>query len=353
MRVGHNHIVHVSTSAIDPILAVCSTAAQIEIDYRCKQVLKVLIGCAAVYKREMTSMDLRQLTTFRHLARNLSFSRTADELSYAQSTVSAQIQTLEQELGVILFDRLGKRVLLTPVGHQLLTYAERLLDLEEETRATIGNNQTVTGEITIYAPSTLCIYRLPTILRTYRQRYSEVRINIHANISSSAVEQLRMGHVDIAFDLNKTLPFADIESRTLIHEPLVFVASPDHELVTKPTFELMDLTGHSLVLTEPTCTYRLLLEEMAANQGISLETPMSFENVEAIKQCVKAGLGLSFLPSVAVATDVAEGKLIKLPWVGESAEFHTQMVWHRDKWLSPALGYLIEVAEEVYGSANE
>ena len=61
-------------------------------------------------------MDLKQLATFRHLARSLSFSRTADELNYAQSTVSAQIHALEKELGVPLFDRLGKRVILTPVG---------------------------------------------------------------------------------------------------------------------------------------------------------------------------------------------------------------------------------------------
>ncbi len=77
---------------------------------------------------------------------------------------------------------------------------------------------------------------------------------------------------------------------------------------------------------------------------------MGFENVEAIKQCIRAGIGLSFLPHVAVAQEIAEGALLQLPWSGEPITFETQMIWHRERWLSPALTRLIEVVEEVYPS---
>jgi len=290
-------------------------------------------------------MDLRQLGTFRHLARSLSFSRTADELNYAQSTVSAQIQTLEEDLKVTLFDRLGKRVALTSAGQQLLEYADKFQRLEDETLAVMGNNETVTGELTIYAPSTLCIYRLPQILRTYRERYPLVKINIHANIATSAVEQLRAGTIDIAFDLDKPIQAIDITSRTITTEPLVFVTYPGHQLTTQDDFTIADLADTSLVLTEPTCNYRVMLEKLVKEAGIHLENPMSFENVEAIKQCVKAGLGASLLPRISIAEDVERGLLVELPWRSEPLAFATQMIWHRDKWLSPALKQLIKVTE--------
>ncbi|MEM7129292.1 MAG: LysR family transcriptional regulator [Chloroflexota bacterium] len=293
-------------------------------------------------------MDLRQLTTFRHLARSLSFSRTADELSYAQSTVSNQIQTLEHELDVTLFDRLGKRVMLTPAGYQLLEYADKFQVLEEETRSVLGSEEVVTGAITIYAPSTLCIYRLPQILQTYRQCYPLVQLNIHANIAMAASDQLRAGTIDIAFDLDRPVNSVDLVTQTLTCEPLVFVTCPGHPLADRADFDITDLAGQSLVLTEATCNYRIKLEQMASDAGIPLENPMGFENVEAIKQCVKAGIGLSLLPKVVVAEDIARGVLVELPWRGEPMEFATQMLWHRDKWLSPALRHLIEVAEEFY-----
>lgn len=293
-------------------------------------------------------MELRQLTTFRSLARNLNFSRTADELNYAQSTVSAQIQSLEQELDVPLFDRLGKRIVLTDAGHQLLEYADKFLVLEKEIRANLCGAEVITGEITIYSPGTLCVYRLPQILRTYRQRYPQVHLNIYANITHSAVEQLRRGLVDIAFDLDEPISSIDMMSQTLMIEPMTFVVCPDHPLAAQKTFTIADLEGQSLVLTEPNCNYRVLLGKIAAEQGIPLENPMGFENVEAIKQCVKVGLGLSFLPRVAVADEIESGALVELPWQGKPIEFATQMIWHKDKWLSPGLKYLIEVAKELY-----
>ena len=291
-------------------------------------------------------MDLKQLATFRHLARSLSFSRTADELNYAQSTVSAQIHALEKELGVPLFDRLGKRVILTPVGSQLLGYADRFDALEAEARACLSDTTTATGTVVLYAPSTLCIYRLPTILGAYKERFPQVQLNILTNGKENTHQQLRHGAIDLAFDLDEACNAADIVTETLTIEPLLFVAHPEHALAKQSSFALPDLCGQSLVLTEPTCNYRGLLETAAAAAGIKLENPMEFENVEAIKQCVKANIGISFLPEVAVTQELLDGILVRLPWQGKPMVFSTQMLWHKDKWLSPALKHLINVARE-------
>src|SRR6266496_4132793 len=115
-------------------------------------------------------MELRQLTTFRMVASTLSFSRTAMALNYVRSSVTTQIQVLEEELGVSLFDRLGKRVALTDAGKRLLLYAEKILDLAHEARSAVTAEEMPTGSLTISASDTLCTYRLPAVLRQFRTR---------------------------------------------------------------------------------------------------------------------------------------------------------------------------------------
>src|SRR5436190_8129479 len=121
-------------------------------------------------------MDLRQLATFRMVATTLSFTQTAATLGYVQSSVTAQIQALETDLGVPLFDRLGKRVTLTDAGQRLLHYAEKMLDLAEEARSIVPGDTEPTGSLTISAPESLCAYRLPVVLNEFRKRYPQVRL---------------------------------------------------------------------------------------------------------------------------------------------------------------------------------
>src|SRR5262245_61208011 len=107
------------------------------------------------------AMELRQLSTFRVVATNGSFTRAALALGYAQSRLNAHIQALEADLGVPLFGRLGKQTVLTAAGRRFLTYATQLLELAEEARTTATAGDEPTGMLTISAPETLCTYRLP------------------------------------------------------------------------------------------------------------------------------------------------------------------------------------------------
>src|SRR5258708_32366229 len=119
------------------------------------------------------AMELRQLGTFRLIACTLSFNRTAQILNYVQSSVTTQIQVLEEELGVRLFDRLGKRVALTDAGMRFLPYAERILALSEEARQAVADEEVPTGSLTITASETLCTYRLPAPLRQFHDRFPQ------------------------------------------------------------------------------------------------------------------------------------------------------------------------------------
>jgi len=291
-------------------------------------------------------MDLRQLKTFRLAAQTLSFSRTAGLLNYAQSTVSAHIQGLEESLGVALFDRLGKQVTLTEAGQSLLVYADKMLALADEALAALAD-EALTGTITITAPETLCTYRLPPVLRLFKERYPQVQLIFCPKPEAGLAQILRAGTIDLAFVMEQPQHRPQLLTESLLTESLALIAYPDHPLVGAHSLTLSDLQDEPMVLTEAGCGYRQLLEQVLAAQGVRLRTSMAFHSVEAIKQCVMAGIGLTFLPTIAGQVEIAAGALVPLPWPGPPFEIVTQLVWHKDKWLSPAIRAFLAVSREV------
>lgn len=288
-------------------------------------------------------MDLKQLHTFRILTQTLSFSQTAIMLNYAQSTVSAQIQALEKELGVTLFDRLGKQVMLTNAGQRLLHYAERLLDLAGEAKDMVADAETPMGTLTVTAPETLCTYRIPAVLRTFRQRYPQVQLIFRPRPEVNLTRPLRGGYMDIAFVIDQPVYAPELCIKPLLTETILLVAYPAHPLAAATAVGPADLQADPILLTESTCGYRLLFEKTISEAGVRLHTMMEFHSVEAIKQCAMVGLGVAFLPEVAIAAELAQGRLVPLNWVGPTFQLVTQVIWHKDKWLSPAIHAFLQV----------
>lgn len=297
-------------------------------------------------------MDLRQLATFKTIAQTSSFSRTAEVLNYAQSTVSAQIQALEEELGVSLFDRLGKRVVLTAAGKRLLGYAEKMLDLAEEARTVIAESDTLSGNLLISAPETVCSYRLPPILHRFRERFPQVKLTFHHEYETDVHRPIQEGVIDVAFVMMEPFEAPNLIVEQLVVEPLILVAYPDHPLVQSPAVNFADLQGEPLLLTESTCAYRMMFEQALTAAGVRAYTPMEFHSLEAIKQCTMAGIGLTLLPQVAIEKEVAAGRLVPLKWVGRDFQVVMQMIYHKDKWLSPALDAFLNVAREVLSAPH-
>jgi DNA-binding transcriptional LysR family regulator len=292
-------------------------------------------------------MELHQLETFRTVAKTLSFTRAAAGLNYAQSTVSAQIQALEEELGVTLFDRLGRRVNLTAAGVLLLEYAERLLSLAAEAQTRVSGQDGLTGSLTISAPETLCTYRLPEVLRRFRSRFPHVQLIIGYSNPAELLDQLGKGLVDIGFLIGEPLRRANLVVEALVEEPLLVVAQPEHRLARLPLVEPEELARETLLLTEAGCAYRLLFERVLASAGVQPVSRLEFHSVGAIKQSAIAGLGLAVLPEVTVAAEIAWGQLVRLNLAGPEMTVVTQVYWHKDKWLSPTLSALLELVREV------
>lgn len=296
-------------------------------------------------------MELRQLQTFRLVAQTLSFTRAADALNYAQSSVSAQIQELEAELGVMLFERLGRRVSLTNAGARLLYYTEKLLMLAEEARTVVGNQEEPTGPLTITAPETLCTYRLPAVLDQFRHQFPRVELIFRPYDRHNSWErQLSEGIADAALILSEPIQPTQIMIEPLVHERIFVLAAAAHPLRQRSCVALADLASETLLLTEAGCGYRLLFERNLHNAGVRPGMVLEFHSVEAIKQCTMSGLGVAVLPEVAVRAEIASQRLTVLPCPEPPLTMITWLAWHKDKWLSPALRAFLQVTRTVIGS---
>ncbi|MGB3682492.1 MAG: LysR family transcriptional regulator [Rubrobacteraceae bacterium] len=296
-------------------------------------------------------MELRQLKTFRAVAENLSFTRAAGELGYVQSSVTAQIQGLERELGVPLFDRIGRRVTLTDAGRRLLGYAEKMLELEEETRASVSADGAPAGTVTISAAETHCTYRLPRVIGRFRELYPQVRVLIRpvpvGTFCGDTVRDLGEGKADVAFVLDEPVRAGDLTVEPLVEEPVWLVAAPDHPLAESSPVRSSDLRDETLLLTGAGCSYRAMFLNALARDGVHPGTLLEFSGVEAIKQCAIAGMGVAVLPAVVAAKDVEAGSLTTLHWTGlEDFEVVTQMIRHEERWLSPAAEAFCNIARE-------
>ena len=294
-------------------------------------------------------MEHRQLRTFRAVARELSFTRAAEELGYVQSNVTAQVKALEAELGVPLFDRLGRRVVLTDAGRALQGYAGRILDLHEEARAAVAEEPEgePAGSLTISAPETLCAYRLPRLLRRFGERYPRVRLTFRPVACSELKAGVAEGVLDAAFLLEEPARSSVLRIEALVGEPLLVLAAPEHPLAPSAGVGPADLDGERVLLTESGCSYRRIFERRLAEAGVEPARALEFDSVEAIKQCVIAGMGVAVLPAVAVEAELQRGEIASLPWLGPRLEVSTQVAWHKDKWVSPALGAFLSLSREM------
>lgn len=281
-------------------------------------------------------MDTRYVATFRKVAALGGFTRAAEQLGYTQSTVSTQIQALEEEVGLPLFERSGRRVLLTSAGKRFLRYAEEMMALEERIRNMAGEEGKIHGELAIAAGESVTVYRLNGVLETYRRSFPGVSLSLRNSQCPIMIDWLRRGETDLVVLISQPVRLPDLEVVTLVEEPMLFVAAAgaDEDLLERAlAARRLDAC---LIVTEQGCSYRLFMEHFFRERGILPDKQMEFWSMEAIKRCVESGLGISFLPRMAVREELASGRMVALRCDAELERFVTQIAWRRNGWMSPA-----------------
>jgi DNA-binding transcriptional LysR family regulator len=291
-------------------------------------------------------MEVRQLQIFRTLAEELNFTRTAEKVHTVQSNVTAQIKALEEELGVPLFDRLGRRVTLTDAGRSFLPFADQALAAMEQGQRAVQSDAEPSGPLRIGAPESVLTYRLPPVLRAFRRRFPQVELTFRPYSDATLALKLEAGKFDMAIHMSDVPLASSIKSMRLRTERVFLLAESNHPLASRATVKPADLAGQSLLLTEAGCGYREKLDKALALKNIRPGNVTEFSSVEAIKQCVAVGMGLGLLPAIVVARELRQRQFKALHWAGPSLDISTHILWHKDKWISPAMAAFVQLVRE-------
>ncbi|MGD9368913.1 MAG: LysR family transcriptional regulator [Desulfobacteraceae bacterium] len=295
-------------------------------------------------------MEFRHLNAFLMVAKQLSFYKAAQRLHYAQSSISAQIMALEDELGVKLFDRLGRSILLTEAGERLMPFAEKIVALTHESRSALGKPKTLKGALTVRVPETLAVCHLPAILERFRARYPQVHLRFITCTHDKLAKDLRKGVTDLAFLITDSISGADLDIEKLGFETLVLVARPDHSLVQMDRVATQQLGGETLLLSRTDCSYRRIMEKILDRARIGVKKTVELNSVAAIKACVCRGLGITIIPRITVEQELQEGKLAVIDWQEDPLEAALLMIWCKGRWQSPTLKAFIDVCRRVLAS---
>lgn len=299
-------------------------------------------------------MEFKLLKSFVTVAHTESFSKAAEILNYAQSSISEQIKKLESQLGTILFERLGNHIRLTKDGKIFLSYAEKILSLCDEAVANLSSSspQIIKGELRIAITETLCFYSLPELLRDYHRLYPHVDIKIKMGNCYDFPSWIKKNIIDIAFVLDDKKDNPDIVSEILFNEPLVLVISKHHSLANTKTISPYSLKNENFILTQRGSKYRSLFENYLMDVDIFPSSLLEFESTEAIKHFVINGLGISFLPRSAVEKELISGDLHEISLQNKSFTIPAQVLYHNNKWISPALQALLDLTHDLVKSTK-
>ena len=273
-------------------------------------------------------MELRNIKSFIKVAEFENFSKAAEVLGYAQSTITLQIQQLEQELGVNLFDRIGKRVLLSEKGRAFLSYANDMVQLEAEAIETVSENTTPTGTLRIGTIESIASSFLPLLLEEYLKKCPQV--------------------LDIIFLADR--PAYHPTLKTVFSRPVAvpFIASAEHPLANQKNVPPERLTEETILLTEKNNNYRQIFDELAIQHGASFHHTQEISSFAIILHFLQKKMGISFLPKYATLPILQEKNLALFTVAGFDIKMDLLIFYHRQKWVTPAMKYFTETAEEFF-----
>lgn len=288
-------------------------------------------------------MDFEQLRTFMEVSRLRSFSRAAEKLSVTQPAISAQIRTLENEVGARLFDRDGGKVTFTAAGRVFEPFAEHCLQCHNHIMVTVGElHRTPRGEISVSANEATSLYVLPAVFAQFKRQYSRVGLSIVRADRMRTVESVLSREVDFGV---VSLPMKDarLTVDTLHRDDVVLVAPAQHPLAVRESSKLADLIPYSLLLPKQG-RQRDLIDELFRTSDLQPRVAMEVESSELLKRLICAGLGIGFLPRSNVLENTRNGTLKIIAVEGVRLHRELALIYRKDKTLTRAAHVFLEIA---------
>lgn len=293
-------------------------------------------------------MDMKNINTFIYTAELGSFTKAAELLGYSQSTVSFQIRQLEEELGTVLFERINRTVALTDRGKEILRYAHRMKQLAGEMQEMVQPKQEVRGHLRIAMSDSLCEEIAEKLFILLQQKYPEVTMKIVIAGTDEMFRLLNQNQVDFVYTLDRHIYHSDYVIVTESREAVHFVTGYQNRLSRKNQILLEDLICQPFILTEKEMSYRKLLSEYLASRSLEIQPVFEVGNTELICRMLEKNTSVvSLLPDYVTEKAVREKRLVRLDVKDFQLEIWKQLLYHRDKWISPQMQAFMDVIKEV------
>ncbi|HTF70614.1 MAG TPA: LysR family transcriptional regulator [Edaphobacter sp.] len=257
-----------------------------------------------------------KLHVFRVVADTLNFSKAAEELHLTQPAVTSQVRTLEEGLGIALFDRVGRNAKLTPAGTTLLQYVRQIETLSNEAIAALAPFGVQEGaELNIGASHTIGVYLLPKLLPQILREWPKLRIHVMTGSSSDVLNALVSHEISIGL-IEAPAHRPDLKIERFFGDELCLILPPDHRWAQKSILRAAEIIQEPVLLRESGSGMRRFVEEYLEKNGVlrqQLHTTVDMNSTEAIIAAVEAGLGVGFVPVLAVEKAVRIGSVKVIP----------------------------------------
>lgn len=290
-------------------------------------------------------MELRNVKSFLMVAELGSFSHAAETMGYAQSSVTTQIQQLEKEFGVQLFERINRTVRLTREGEEFLLHAKRIIYEADSARSALLHLPEESGELRIAMAQSICMHYFPPILEAYHRKYPAVHVTLRTAGTNEMMEMLKHNEVDLVYTLDQRFYSSDIITAFEQETEVLFVTAPDHPLAGQHV-TAEQLAACDFILTEKNMSYRRHLDQYMAGKRLEIVPFMQMGDTEMICRMLEHGNGVSFLPEYTVAASLASGRLACIYLKEQRFVIWQQLIYHKNKWVTPPMQAMIEMVSD-------
>lgn len=280
-------------------------------------------------------INLHQLRVFQTVARRMSFSRAAEDMIRSQPSVSMYIKRLEKAVGLPLFEKAGRHIVLTEAGEQLLHYSHRLFTvLQETSEAMEALRGGSAGHLRVAADTTAGVYVVPEYLGVFRRSFPAVDVSLDVTNRSTVLERLLLREIDLAV-IGQFPQEEELLAIPFLVNELVVIGWPHHKLAQKKNIPLKKLESETFLMREQGSGTRATTERFFADSGLSIHVGMELASNSAIKQAVANGLGIAVIPRRAIDLELKTGRLVIIDVDGFPRTRYWHIVQVRDRFLPP------------------
>lgn len=291
-------------------------------------------------------MDIQSLETFLQVADIENFTKAAEMMNYAQSTVTMQIKRLEQELGFPLFERIGRKNYLTAAGKNFLPQAAEIIRILQRVQTLNAEPAEIKATLRIGVLESLMFSTVLHVISHFSEQYPNIDIMLKIGQASELMALLKQNQLDLIYISNTAIQDSVLNCCYKKPEEIIFVAGSGHPFSRRKNIPIREVLNCPFIVAEPTGRCFGRLQEIAAEQNIAFRHSVIVDNIRAIAELLKDGQSISFLPAYSLQKQLQKKELVKLDVDLPPQIYYSQILYHNEKWMAPYMEYFIDLIRQ-------